>query len=223
MDLIAEGLKQNLIRFEDDGKYIVYLPQNKRRNYGNPEEKVQTESFLRLVLIYKYPVQRIRQLVPVQMGSETKEADIIIYSDDELKSPLIVTECKQPDVNELEFRRAADQAVSASKARTVVSYLEGKPMAEWALKIRVKPRQVRLQKIRRKWASCSTAGTVSFSLGLLAQPAPFREYVIVHELLHLKVPNHGKLFKSLLRAYLPEYEEITTTPLDRDENTGKTL
>lgn len=78
-------------------------------------------------------------------------------------------------------------------------------VADWAHRIRVKPRQVRLQAMRRKWASCSTAGTVSFSLDLLAQPAPFREYVIVHELLHLKVPNHGRLFKSLLRAFLPGY------------------
>jgi predicted metal-dependent hydrolase len=61
-------------------------------------------------------------------------------------------------------------------------------VAEWAAKIRVKPRQVRLQAMRRKWASCSTAGTVSFSLDLLPQPPAFREYVILHELLHLKVP-----------------------------------
>ena len=40
MDIIAEGLKQKLIRFEDDGKYIVYVHQDKRRNYTNPEEKV---------------------------------------------------------------------------------------------------------------------------------------------------------------------------------------
>jgi hypothetical protein len=42
----------------------------------------------------------------------------------------------------------------------------------------------------------------------IRQPTAFREYVIVHELLHLKVPNHGKLFKSLLRAYIPNYELI---------------
>jgi len=41
----------------------------------------------------------------------------------------------------------------------------------------------------------------------------FREYVIVHELLHLKVPNHGKLFKTLLRAYIPDYEKIKPQPL----------
>ncbi len=116
MNIIDEGLNQKLIRFEDDGKYIVYLPQAKRRNYENPEEKVQAETFLKLVLTYKYPAKRILQFVPVQMGSETKEADIIVYADDALKSPLIVAECKKPESSELEFARAADQAVSYAVA-----------------------------------------------------------------------------------------------------------
>jgi predicted metal-dependent hydrolase len=87
-------------------------------------------------------------------------------------------------------------------------------VAHWAQRIRVKPRQVRFQKMERKWASCSTRGTVSFSTEVLTQPPEFREYVIVHELLHLKVPNHGKLFKTLLRAYLPDYERIR--PREKD-------
>ena len=116
MGIIADGIKQNLIRFEDDGKYIVYLHQDKRRNYTNPEEAVQAEAFLHLVLTYKYPVKRIRQFVAVQMGSETKEADIIVYADDALKAPLIVIECKKEAVSELEFVRAGDQAVSYAVA-----------------------------------------------------------------------------------------------------------
>lgn len=116
MDLIAEGIKQKLIRFEDDNKYIVYVHQDKRRNYSNPEESVQAETFLLLVLTYRYPVQRVRQFVPVQMGSETKEADIIVYSDDGLKAPLIVAECKKETVSDQEFARAADQGVSYAVA-----------------------------------------------------------------------------------------------------------
>ncbi len=76
----------------------------------------------------------------------------------------------------------------------------------WATKVRVKPRQVRLQAMKRKWASCSTEGRVTFSLDLLAESASFQDYVIVHELIHLKVPNHGKLFTSLLAAHLPGYK-----------------
>jgi predicted metal-dependent hydrolase len=77
----------------------------------------------------------------------------------------------------------------------------------WAAKIRVKPRQVRLQKMTRKWASCSTTGRLTFSEDLLHQSRRFQDYVIVHELLHLKIPNHGKLFKSLMTAHLPSWKE----------------
>jgi len=77
----------------------------------------------------------------------------------------------------------------------------------WAAKIQVKPQQVRLQKMTRKWASCSTAGRLTFSEDLLRQSSGFQDYVIVHELLHLKVPNHGKLFKSLMAAHLPSWKE----------------
>lgn len=78
---------------------------------------------------------------------------------------------------------------------------------QWADKIRVKPSQVRIQRMSRKWASCSTKGWISFSDDLLREPKVFQDYVIVHELLHLKVRNHGKLFKSYLSAHLPDWKK----------------
>jgi type I restriction enzyme M protein len=53
--LITQGTALQLIRLEDNDKYIVYIHQNKRRNFENPEEKVQAEAFLSLVIDYKYP------------------------------------------------------------------------------------------------------------------------------------------------------------------------
>lgn len=75
-------------------------------------------------------------------------------------------------------------------------------VAVWAAKIKVEPKEVHVRAMTTKWGSCSTAGRVTFDLDLLGQPGEFRKEIIVHELLHLKVPNHGKLFKALLRAYL---------------------
>src|SRR5206468_7489201 len=75
----------------------------------------------------------------------------------------------------------------------------------WAAKIRARPRQIRIQRMTRKWASCSSKGRVTFNSELFDQPYRFQEFVIVHELLHLKIPNHGKLFKSLIDAYLPKF------------------
>jgi predicted metal-dependent hydrolase len=72
----------------------------------------------------------------------------------------------------------------------------------WAQRLEVTPREIHLRPMKRKWASCSSRGRLTFDTGLLRQPATFRREVIVHELLHLKVPDHGPLFKALLKAYL---------------------
>lgn len=90
-------------------------------------------------------------------------------------------------------------------------------ISAWAVKVRVQPKQVRLQTMTRKWASCSTEGRVSFSLDLLQEPSSFQDYVIVHELIHLKVPNHGKLFASLLAAHLPNYKYRRSPVEDRSK------
>lgn len=78
----------------------------------------------------------------------------------------------------------------------------------WAEKIGVRPSRIQVQTMTRKWASCSTAGTLSFSRDLLHRDRNFGEAVIVHELIHLRVRNHGRLFRSLFRAYLPEAEKL---------------
>lgn len=72
----------------------------------------------------------------------------------------------------------------------------------WAKRMGVEPKEIRLRPMKRKWASCSSTGRLTFNTEILNQPAAFRAEVIVHELLHLKVPNHGKLFKALLKTYL---------------------
>jgi len=72
----------------------------------------------------------------------------------------------------------------------------------WAKRIKVEPKEIHIRPMKRKWASCSSKGRLTFDTDLLRQPADFRKEAIVHELLHLKVPNHGKLFRSLMKAYL---------------------
>jgi len=78
----------------------------------------------------------------------------------------------------------------------------------WALKLKVNPRIVRVQDMRRKWGSCSSAGTVTLATDLLDQDEPFQDYVIVHELLHLRYENHGRMFKALLSAHVPGWRTI---------------
>ena len=111
-DYIQIGLKKGYISFNEDRSRITYVYQKKERNYNNPEEKVQAEAFLKLIIDYNYPESHIRQFVPVTMGSDIKEADIVVYDDDMCLSPHIVVECKHQDVSEAEFLQAVNQAYS---------------------------------------------------------------------------------------------------------------
>ncbi|MDQ7247281.1 M48 metallopeptidase family protein [Dongia sedimenti] len=75
----------------------------------------------------------------------------------------------------------------------------------WAVKLRVNPKIVRVQQMTRKWGSCSTTGIVTLAYDLSERNATFQDFVIVHELLHLRLPNHGRLFKALMSIYVPKW------------------
>ncbi len=76
----------------------------------------------------------------------------------------------------------------------------------WAARIGVKPTRVQVRAMQTKWASISTSGSMTLDLDLLKLPQELGEFVIVHELVHLLVPNHGRVFKSFMHAYLPDWE-----------------
>ena len=79
---------------------------------------------------------------------------------------------------------------------------------EWAERLGVQARSLAVRQMRNKWASCSTAGNLNFNAELIDMSKKIGDYVIVHELLHFSVPNHGPLWKSLMRAHLGEYEGL---------------
>ncbi|MEA3413799.1 MAG: M48 family metallopeptidase [Pseudomonadota bacterium] len=81
---------------------------------------------------------------------------------------------------------------------------------DWAERLEVDVVWLGVRPMRNKWASCSTNGYLNFNTELLVLDRDLWDYVIVHELLHFFVPNHGKLWKSLMRAHLGDYEKLET-------------
>lgn len=77
----------------------------------------------------------------------------------------------------------------------------------WARRLNVRPRRIRVQHMTRKWGSCSTSGIVTFAADLVNQRSRFQDFVIAHELLHLRVPNHGRLFKALMTMHVPDWKK----------------
>ena len=117
--LFIEGQKCNYISISEKGggAYIKYHCKNSptQRKLENPEEFVQATAFLRLIIEYNYSPHNISVNESVQEGSSTKEADIIVYNDNN-KKILIVVECKKEDINERQFQIAVDQAYTYAHA-----------------------------------------------------------------------------------------------------------
>src|SRR5437763_5300053 len=78
----------------------------------------------------------------------------------------------------------------------------------WSPRLKVQPRIIRVQRMTRKWGSCSTTGTITLAADLYEQEPGFQDFVIAHELLHLRVPTHGRLFKALMTAHVPNWRKF---------------
>lgn len=80
---------------------------------------------------------------------------------------------------------------------------------EWADKLDIEIKTVSIRQMKNKWASYTQHNDLLiFNAELLELDQELGDYVIVHELLHFSVPNHGKLWKSLMRTYLGDYEKL---------------
>lgn len=78
----------------------------------------------------------------------------------------------------------------------------------WAVSLHVNPKIVRVQDMHNKWGSCSVKGTVTLAVDLVDESERFQDFVIVHELLHLRLPMHGRLFTVLMNHYVPGWRRF---------------
>lgn len=67
-------------------------------------------------------------------------------------------------------------------------------------------RQVKITSARTRWGSCSSKGTLSFPWRLVMAPLEVIDYVVVHELVHTRIPNHGTRFWLQVAAIVPDYK-----------------
>jgi len=72
----------------------------------------------------------------------------------------------------------------------------------------VECRKISIRNQRTRWGSCSKSGSLSFNQSIVALPEQYFDYIIVHEVCHLKEFNHSKNFWNLVAETIPEYRLI---------------
>lgn len=78
----------------------------------------------------------------------------------------------------------------------------------WALRLSVNPKRVELVDMSTKWGSCTSDGVVTFADELAETEEAFQDFVIVHELLHLRYSTHDKRFRAMMSALVPDWREL---------------
>jgi predicted metal-dependent hydrolase len=108
--------------------------------------------------------------------------------------PIPVRPSATPDAVERWYRREARRRISLVAERE-------------AARLGVEYGAIGIRDPRTRWGSCSSRGNLSFSWRLVIAPARVLEYVVIHELCHLRELNHSKRFYSLLEAVRPAWRE----------------
>ena len=104
---------------------------------------------------------------------------------------------------QLEF---VDRKKRKFKTKTKTSeYLE-KRTWKLAEKIVVTPKKVVVKNLKSRWGSAGKTGTITLNQALIRAPPRIIDYIIIHELCHLKIPNHSRRYWNLLYRFVPDYE-----------------
>ena len=79
----------------------------------------------------------------------------------------------------------------------------------FAKQLQLQPQNMRIKRMKTRWGSCSSAGNINLNWALVMAPLPVMDYVVIHELCHLKHMNHSKTFWNLVESVCPDYKEYT--------------
>jgi predicted metal-dependent hydrolase len=85
--------------------------------------------------------------------------------------------------------------------------ITGKMVREYGRKFSLQYKDIKITSAKTRWGSCSSRGDISFSWRLIMSPPGVVEYVVVHEMAHLKHGNHSRKFWSEVKKMLPDYEK----------------
>ena len=108
--------------------------------------------------------------------------------------------CFPPSLSQQQIKRALIQLYRQLARRVLTSRV-----AEYAQHMNVFPSDVKITGARTRWGSCSSKGSVNFSWRLVMAEVEIIDYVVVHELTHIRELNHSQRFWSLVESVLPDF------------------
>lgn len=213
-----------------DGQHIRYtLKRSKRRSIGlRIDDRGLTVSIpLRASEKWLHSVlqDKAQWVVEKLQGWQTRKPEVIVWQNDAMIPylgellVLRVTRSLFPAsaqhrhgqlwvfVTDDSDARLIEQAV-LSWYQQEAQQMFAQRVAEYAPKLQVSPQAVKLSTAKTQWGCCTARGTVRFNVQLIKLPLRLIDYVVVHELAHLREMNHSAAFWQVVESACPGYVKL---------------
>lgn len=174
---------------------------------AHPEELLKENAVW--VVEKKQKYDTYREKIPKR---EYEEGAMFPYLGDERE--VVVERRPSSDVTENTLRLARHHVHETSVKRALETLYRRKARETFeeradyfAEEMGVEYEKIEIRNQRTKWGSCSTTGTLGLNWRLMMAPKEIVDYIVVHELAHLRESNHTDTFWSIVAEHDPEYEE----------------
>jgi predicted metal-dependent hydrolase len=175
-----------------------------KRQISHKETKIQYQLNLRkgsrTIRLSVYPDGRVLVSAPKRAGIRGVESFVTS------KAEWILEKLKNIENNPPKFSlKGPEKEFQQLKSKALI--IAEERVRYFAAVYGLKYRKISIRNTRTRWGSCSLGGNLSFNYKIVLLPEHLRDYVIVHELCHLKEFNHGKGFWDLVGVTIPNYRE----------------
>jgi predicted metal-dependent hydrolase len=204
--IINPKLKHIYLSIDDKGDLIVKSP------------KVSQQKIEKLLLSKASWINRSREKVKQKKGKEvsfTQENSELYFLGECHTLKLIKHDKKKTEFhfngdtfllsynlyNERAFLKKIDQFYKNEATLYITPLLH-----KWSKKMNLPVKKLSFRKTKRQWGSCSANNNISINTMIMKLPLKVIEYIVVHELAHIKHKHHQKEFWKLVESYLPEYK-----------------
>ena len=203
--IVNPKLKHIYLTFDDEGNLVIKSPKVPQRKIeqlllkkaswiNHSREKIQQKKGRAVDFSRTSECYYLGQAYPLLVTQHTKKR-IKLYFDDEKFTLLYHT------YDERLFQTHLDHFYKNEAVTQIPSQV-----AFWAEKMNLSPADIRFRKTKRQWGSCSAKNVLSFNTMIMKLPPDVIEYIIIHELSHIRHKHHQKAFWQLIERYLPDYK-----------------
>lgn len=203
----SQRAKKVWLKVEDEEGLVVVLPKRKRISTVN-EIIWENSKWIKRALERRE--ERLKNSPP-PLG----QSKIVIYRGKKIDLKVKNIACKKPIIklknNTLSVLIPKDSQKSIKEV--LLQWMKEKALLLFyrrveffASKLGVSYGSISVKNMKTRWGSCSSTKNLSFNLKLLLAPPEVLDYVVAHEVCHLKYPNHSEKFWKLLKKLLPSYQ-----------------